>query len=173
MSLERLKKYSENIAKITKILIILILAVIACETVSFMWQALMPGKLTKFFNVFRIYAPFISNIDNNALCLFELAGNLFNNLFIFLILVYIRRLFIRFSEDLSLENTVPYIKRISVILLAESIAVPAMKIVCYTTFVNLPVPTGTFDLCPVTVSIFLFFLAVMIESTSVVKKHGD
>ncbi len=170
MSLERLKKYSDKIAKIAKILYYVMILIIFCETVSFAWQALMPGKLTNFFNIFRIYAPFISNIDNNALCLFELAGNLFNNLFIFAVFHIIHKTFKIFSANLNIEEIVPHIKKLAVILIAESFAVPIMKSIAYAVFVKLPVPTGTLDFCPVIIGLLLYFIAIMIQSTYITQK---
>ena len=135
-----------------------------------MWQALMPGKLNGFFEVFRIYAPFISNIDNNGLCLFELAGSLFSALFVFLILVMIRRAFKKLSETLSLEDVTHEIKLISVILIIDAIAVPIVKAICYTVFVKLPLPTGTIDLVPIILGSILYFFAIIIQSKSVIKE---
>lgn len=173
MSLERIKKYCENIAKAIKWLTVLILVIIVCESICFMWQALMPGKLNGFFNIFRIYAPFISNIDNNALCLFELAGSLFNNLFIFLMLHVSSRLFKKLAETVSLSTVTHELKAVSLLLIAESIAVPVLKTVCYTVFVKLPIPSGMFDLMPITIGAILYFVAVIIQSKAVLKDDRE
>lgn len=170
MSLERLKKYSERFALISKILYIAILLLIICQTISFVWQALMPNKLNGFFDIFRIYAPFISNIDNNSLCLYELSILIFNNLFLFVILLNLNKLFGKFTLSLSLEAITPEIKKLSLILIAESAIMPIMKNVCYSVFIKLHVPTGSFDFCPLVIGALLYFVAIVIESKSVIKE---
>lgn len=173
MSLERLKKYCEKIAKVTRILFILMIIIIVCESICFMWQALMPGKLTAFFNAFRIYAPFISDIDNNALCLFELGGTLFNNVFVFMILNVLYKMFSILKETISLSSITHELKVLASLLIAESIAVPIVKMVCYSVFVKLPIPSGTIDVIPAIVGSVLYFIAVIIQSKAVLKENRE
>lgn len=173
MSLERLKKYCERIAKISKILTVIMVILIACQTLLFTWQALMPGKLNGFFNVFRIYAPFISNIDNNALCLYELGGSLFNNLFIFVMLTIIRKMFLRLSENVSLSSVTHEMKVLASILIADAIAVPVVKAICYNVFIKALLPAGIIDLCPVIIGALMYFIAIIIQSKAVLRENQE
>ena len=149
------------------------LIVIICLTVCFTWQALMPGKLNGFFNVFRIYAPFASNINNNALTLFELGTILFNCLFLFVMLCIIKKMFSRLAETLSLGSITAEIKQLSLLLIADSVAVPLMRAVCYAVFVKLPIPNGTLDIFPIVVGAILYFIAVILQSKSVLKEYAE
>ncbi len=173
MSLERLKKYCERISKISKILTVIMVIIIACETVCFMWQALMPGKLNGFFNVFRIYAPFISNIDNNALCLFELAVSLFNNMFLFLMLTVTKKMFVKLSDNVSLSLVTHEMKELAWVLISSSILIPIVKTVCYTVFLKLPSPMMSYNIVPVAVGGILYFIAVIIQSKAILKENRE
>lgn len=173
MSLERIKKYCENIVKTIKVLIILILVIIGCEIICFMWQALLPGKLIGFFNIFRIYSPFISNIDNNALCLFELSGSMVNNIFIFMMLYVSYHMFQKLAETVSLSKVTYEMKILSLLLIADAIAVPVVKVICYWVFVKLPVPSGMFDMMPIAIGAILYFVAIIIQSKAVLKENQE
>lgn len=173
MSLERIKKYCRRIAKAAKILMIIMLIIIVCQAICFLWQSLMPGKLNSFFNVFRIYTLFASNINNNALTLFELGSSLFNGLFVFLMLTVVRRMFLNLAETVSLSSITAEIKQLSLLLIADAIAVPLMRGICYTVFVKLPVPNGTLDLFPIAVGAILYFIAVILQSKAVLKENRE
>ncbi len=173
MSLERLKKYCERIAKICKTLTVIMIIIILCETVCFMWQALMPGKLNGFFGIFRIYAPFISDIDNNALCLYELAVSLFNNIFLFLMLTVSKKIFVKLSDNVSLSTATHEMKELAWVLIASAIITPIMTAVCYTVFLKLPTPMLSYDFVPVAVGGILYFIAVIIQSKAILKENRE
>ena len=170
MSLERLKKYSSKIALISKVLYIITLIFIIWETVIFMWQALMPNKLGGFFDTLKLYKPFVTNIDNNPLSLFELAGGIFKSLFLYLMLKTAHKIFSVLKEDLEIEKITRDIRILSSIFIAESLLVPLIKTICHYIFVGTHIPMGAFDLCPLVIGAFLYFIALFIDSTSVTKQ---
>lgn len=173
MSLERLKKYCERIAKISKILTVIMIIIIACQTLCLSWQALMPGKFNKLFNVIRIYEPFVSNIDNNALSLYELGGSLFNSLFIYLMMTVIRKMFLKLGENVSLSSVTHEMKVLASLLIADSIALPLVKAICYNVFLNASLPDGIIDLCPIIIGALLYFIAIIIQSKAVLKENQE
>lgn len=169
MSLERIQEYCGKFARITKILTIITVAVIVCETLCLVWLALIPGKLNTFFNVIRIYAPFTTNINNTALCLFELAVNLTQSLLVFVMLNLLRQMFLRVEKTISLGSVTQHIKSLSIVLMADSVIIPVMKKVSCSIFMNQPVPSGIVDLCPLIMGATLYFIAIIIQSKSVFK----
>lgn len=154
-------------------MMIIMLVIIACLSLCFIWQALMPGKLNGFFNIFRIYAPFASNINNNAMTLFELGTILFNCLFLFVMLCIVKKMFSHLAETLSLGSITSEIKQLSLLLIADSVAVPLMRAICYAVFVKLPIPNGTVDVFPIVVGAILYFIAVILQSKSVLKEYAE
>lgn len=173
MSLERIKKYCEKFATASKVLIILTVILIICQTICFMWQALMPGKLTRFFDVIRIYELFTSNIDNNPLALYELGIHLFSSLFVFLMLVTLKALFLRLAKTVSLSTVTHEMKKLAVLLAVHSVAVPFMESVCYKIFIKQPMISTAFDLFSIVTAGVLYFIAVIIQSKAVLKENQE
>lgn len=173
MSLERLKEYSEKLAKLVQVFIVIAVIIIFCETVCFVWQAIMPGKLHSFFNTVKLYLPFITDIDNNALCLFELAVSIFKNLFAFVILTVAKRMFLKFSKTFSLGSITAEIKTLALILIADALALPLMKIISYQIFTKEVIPSGTFDVSPIFIGGLLYYIALVIQSKSVFKEENN
>ena len=173
MSLERLKGYSEKFAKLSLVLIAAIVTIIVCETICFMWQALMPGKLHSFFSTVKLYLPFITDIDNNALCLYELGISIFKNLFAFVILTVARRMFLKFSKTISLGSVTSEIKTLALILIADAVALPVMKLVSYNIFTKEVIHSGIFDVSPIILGALLYYIALVIQSKSVFKEETE
>lgn len=173
MSLERLKKLCERAALWTKVLIIISIVMIVCQTLCLLWQALMPGKLDGFFDTVKLYLPFMSDKNNTPLSLFELAGSLFNSLFLFVILTVIRKALVKLSADLSLSGISAELKQISLLLIADSMAVPLMKMICYAVFLRQSAPHGTFDPLPVIAGALFYLISVVIQSKAVLKENKE
>lgn len=167
MSLERLKKYIQRLALTSKVLYIITLIILLCETISFLWLSLMPNKLTSFFNVFRIWAPFVTNLDNTALSRYELATGIVQHVFLFLIFLTLRETFLKLEPNLNFSDIARQLKKLSLIFIAESLILPVFKTVSCNVYLGNAVPLETVDMCPVIIGALLYFFSIFALSKSV------
>ena len=167
MSLERLKKLTLRITTLAKVLHVITVIMLICELVSFLWLSIMPNKLSGFFHIVRVWAPFISNVEDVQLSLFELAGTLVNHVFLFLILGTTEKAFRHLSVHMNILDTIKDLKKIAFLFLGDAIILPLVKSVSYSVFLGEHIPHGIFDDCSIIVSAIIYFLSVFIESRSV------
>lgn len=166
MSIERLKKYLSRFKVVSFILSIVTLILIGVEFLLFTWQTLMPGKLVKLFSAIKLYVPFTSNIDNNPQSLFELAGGILSLVCLYLVLRIFADLFGKLRETLSLSEATTKLRQLSYVIIGESLIVPLMKKLAYFVFLDTNAPKGTHSWSMVIVGLFIYFIAIFIDSTA-------
>ena len=169
MSLERLKKLTEKLTLSSKVLYIVTFILMICQTISFLWISLMPNKLNAFFNIFRIWAPFVSDINNIPLSRLELSLALIKCIFLFLILLNIHEIFKKLSVRLDSADIIRELKCLSLIFLSESIVLPILRAIVWTIYLKTSHPLGLLDFTPLAVSLVLYYIAIFIQSKSVEK----
>ncbi|MBQ7897914.1 MAG: hypothetical protein IJ323_05750 [Clostridia bacterium] len=169
MSSERLKKAAERFALGTKIAYIITVIAIFLQTVSLIWLTIMPNKFIKFFDSVRIYEPFITNIKNSALSLFELSTGIVAFLFLFVILRCLEKILLSLKEELNLFKVGANIKTLSLYFLSEAIAVPILKVITYSIFVKETVPAGILDVSALVMAGVLWYIGQVLQTKSVEK----
>lgn len=172
MSSERLKKLAERISLAARIGYILTVVSLFLQTVSLMWLTIMPNKFIKFFDKIRIYEPFITDIKNDELTLFELSSAIISTVFLFIILKNIEKIFQLVATEFSLSKVAINIKVLSFCFLGEALTVPVMKIVSYSVFVKSNTPTGMIDLSALVVAGVLWYIGQVIQTKAVEKSNG-
>ena len=169
MSSERLKKAAERIALGSKIAYILIVVAIFLQTVSLVWLTIMPNKFIKFFDNVRIYEPFITNIRNSALSLFELSTGIVAFLFLFVILRNVEKIFLLLKEELNLYKVGVNVKVLSLYFLAEAVSVPVLKMISYSVFLKDSVPAGILDVSALVMAGVLWYIGQALQTKAVEK----
>lgn len=169
MSSERLKKTALRLALGLKIINILILIGIILQTVSLLWLTVFPNKLVRFFEMVRIYEPFVSDIGSAKTSLFELSSGVVTYLFLFVIVKKLKDVFHSLSISLHLSEVAQDVKRIAICFLLEAMSVPLLKIIFYSSFMRGDMPSGVLDLNAVFLSGFLWLIAQIIQTKSVEK----
>ena len=172
MSSERLKKMASRVALTARIGYIIAIVAMLLQTLSLLWLTIMPNKFIKFFDKVRIYEPFVTNIKDHALTLFELSSGIIAVALLFVILRQTEKVFASIATDFSLSLVSHNIKILSLTFLLEAIAVPVMKIVAYTVFLKSDSPTGLFDLSAIVISLFLWYLGQTIQTKSIEKEEN-
>lgn len=166
MSIERLKKYLSRFKVASFVLSIVTLILIGVEFLLFTWQTLMPSKLLKFFSTIKLYVPFTSNIDNNPQSLFELAGGILSLICLYLVLKLCADLFGKLCETLSLSEATVKLRQLSYVIIGEALLVPLIKKLAYFVFLDTSAPKGTHSWSMAVVGLFIYFVAVFIDSTT-------
>lgn len=172
MSSQRLKKLAARIALGARIGYILTVISMLLQSVSLLWLTIMPNKFISFFDKVRIYEPFITDIKNNALSLFELSSGIISLVFLFVVLRNVEKIFLSIAKDFTLHFVAHEIKVLSACFFIEAIAVPVMKILSYTVFLKSDFPTGVFDISALVISLFLWYLGQTIQTKSIEKEEN-
>lgn len=169
MSSQRLKKLASRLAFSSKILYILSVISIFLQSVSLLWLTLMPNKLTRFFARVRIYEPFVTNIDNQKLSLYELAVGIITAVFLFLILRRLEFLFKSLSNDLDIFKAGESIKLVSIYFFTESLLLPFLKFISYAIFIKEKLHSPLFDPTLFVLSGLLWYIGRTLQTKSVEK----
>lgn len=167
MSLDRLKNLAVKIALFSKIGYILTVISIFIQSITLLWLTVMPNKFTSFFEKVRIYEPFVTDIHDAKLSLFELSVGIVAFLFLFVILRKTEAIFLGFSEEENILLLGSQLKNLSVLFLLESFFVPIIKTVSYIVFLREKAPFGIVDFSSLTLAIVLCFIAQWLQTKSV------
>jgi hypothetical protein len=129
----------------------------------------MPNKFGKFFASFRIYEPFVTDIDNLKISLFELALGIITTLFVFLILRRLEVLFKSLSEELDIFKAGEGIKTTAYYFLTESLVLPFIKVISFSVFTGEKLYAPLFDPTAFILSVVLCYIGRTLQTKAVEK----
>ncbi len=169
MSSQRLMKLASRLAFYSKILYILTIISIFLRSVSLLWLTLMPNKFIRFFSKVRIYEPFVTDIDNTKISLYELTVGIIAAIFLFLILRRIELIFNAFSINLDIFGAGEAIKTVSLYFFAQSIILPFIKFISHVIFIKERLHSPLFEPSLFVLAGLLWYIGRTLQTKSVEK----
>lgn len=169
MSSERLKKLALRLSFFSKIFYILATISLFLQSATLTWLTVMPNKLGKFFAAFRIYEPFVTNIDNAKISLYELSVGIVTALFVFLILKRLEVMFKALSDELDILKAGEGIRAVSYYFFIQSLILPFIKVIAYAVFTKERLHAPLFDPTAFILALLLWYIGKALETKSVEK----
>ena len=130
------------------------------QFVCMLWITLVPDKLAYFFEDFRIWRPFITDMYSFGKATAELCASMLSYAFA----IYFTKAAYDIFTSLEKTNTLPAekIKNIGLGIIASAVVIPLVRNMAFSTFVNERYVKDSFDVGMIVIGTLIFTLSKLL-----------